>query len=438
MKDKILYIYYFVLILTLALYTNMNASPNIVIRLGYLAAMIIPLLKKVELFPAIIVCALGISKNTFAYPLMPTDIAYYIILALGFALLALYHRDFTTRINPIFYFALIYTGLNDIAMQGELSQMTIMFFICILYYMCMENDIDIGCQYLPLAFILISLTISFWAIFFPEAQINSYNKVGEVEQTGWSDPNYLSVALGTGLVVAVKDLFKGSNKLLYTLISCLTILGSSIALLLLASRGAILSVIVATTALFVLSKTGRWTKLIAIITAGLFIFFLYNNQYMDFVMDRFEADDGTGAHRTEIWQSKLNNFFLLDNPLYWIFGVGQSEGIKLGEYFGQSVSGVSTHNDFISVLIYYGFIGVAIFLYVITYPIRICSKEERPYIIALLSYLLAFSMTIEPLARGTFVYWGLFLYVMVLARHSQELELFDEEDDIEYDNEEQD
>lgn len=415
------------LILTLALYTNMNASPNIVIRLGYLAALILPLLKMVEMFPAIIICTLGISKSSFAYPFMPTDMAYYIILALGFALLALYHRDFTTRTNPIFYFALIYIGLNDIAMQGELSQMAIVFFICILFFMCVEDDIDVVRHILPLSFILISLTISYWVMFCPEAQINNYNKAGDVQQTGWTDPNYLSAVLGMGLVVAVKKLINGGNRLFFIPVLGLTVLGSSISLLILASRGAILSVIVATTASFVLSKTGIKAKIIAIIVAVFFVFFLYNNQYMDFVMARFEADDGTGAHRTEIWQSKLNDFFLIDNPFYWMFGVGQSEGIKLGDYFGASVSGVSTHNDIISVLIYYGLIGISIFFCVIAYPLRICSNEDRPQILALMLYPLMCSMTIEPLAQGNFVYWGFLFYIIVLARNSQEQELIDEE-----------
>lgn len=437
MKDKILYIYYFLLILSLAFYTNMNASPNIVIRLGYLAALILPLLKMVEVFPAIIICALGISKNTFAFPLMPTDMVYYIVLALGFAFLALSQRDFTTKINPIFYFALIYIGLNDIAFQGEISQMTIAFFICILFYLCMEDDLDFGTRFLPLSFILISLTISFWAIFFPEAQTNSYNKVGEMEQIGWTDPNYLSAALGAGLVIAVRDLVKGGNRLIYTTILYLTILGSSIALLLLASRGAILSVVFSTTIFVVSSKTNIKTKAIAIGAAGLFLLFLYTNQYMDFVMARVEADDGTGSQRTKVWISKINDFFLIDNPLTWTFGVGQDEGARLGVSIGKAIDYFSTHNDFLSILIYYGFVGVAIFLSLIAYPLRICSKEDRPQIIALLAYLLMCSMTIEPLAHGTFVYWGLFLYVMVLARQSQELKLFYEENSLEYEDEEQ-
>ena len=435
MNGKLLYLYYFVLILALALYTNMSASPNIVIRLGYLAALILPLIKRVELFPAIIICALGISKCTFAYPLMPTDSVYYITLALGFAFLALSRRDYSTRINPIFYYVLIYVGFNDMAMQGELSKMTIMFFIFILFFFCLEDDLEIGCQLLPIAFIIISLTISFWALFFPEAQINSYNKAGDMEQTAWTDPNYLSAALGTGLVIAVRDLIKGSNKLIYISILSLTILGSSLALLFLASRGAILSVTLATTSLFVLSKTSGRTKVIAIIAAGLFLFFLYTNQYMDFLMARVERGDGTGSNRTVVWMSKIDDFFLLDNPLSWIFGVGHDEGTKLGRYFHNAITGFSTHNDYLSMLIYYGFVGLAIFLCVIAYPLRICSKEERPYIIALLVYLLTCSMTIEPLAHGNFVYWGFLFYIMIYARQSQELELVHEGDEEGYEEE---
>ena len=436
MSNKTLYLYYFLLFLALALYTNMNASPNMLIRMGYLVALIAPLTNRKVLFPAIIICALGISKNTFAYPLMPTEMIYYIILALAIAFWELYYRDFTTRINPLFCIVLIYVGLNDIAMQGEFSQMATVFFMCILLFMCLEDDIDYGTEFLQISFIIISLTISYWVLFCPDAQVNSYNKVDGVEQKGWSDPNYLSAALGTGLIIAVRNLLKGGNGLLYNSFLSLTILGSSIAMLLLASRGAILSVIIATTALFVLSKTSFRTKIFAIITAGLFLLFLYTNQYMDFLMARVEADDGTGGHRTGIWQSKLHDFFLIENPQNWIFGVGQTEGAKLGSYLGSTVSVLSTHNDYLSIHIYYGFIGIAFFLSIIAYPLRICSKEERPYIIALLTYLLICSMTIEPLAHGNFVYWGFLFYIMIYARQSRELEVLHEEEEEIYDYEE--
>lgn len=427
MTNRLLYIYYLALILVLALYTNMSSSPNMMIRFGYLTAMIIPLVNRVEWFPAIIICALGISKSTFAFPFMPTDIAYYVVLTLSFAFLAIYRRNLVLGLHPLFYFAFAYIALNDISLQGELSQMSIMFFLCILLYLCVFDNLDVVCQLLPLSFIFISLTISYWTIFCPEAQINSYNKAGDMEQIGWSDPNYLSIVLGMGLVIAVRDLFKGGNKLVYTSLLGIAVLVSTIAMLILASRGAIISATLAITAFFVFSKAGKRTKIIAIVVAALFIVFLYTNQYIDFVMARIEAEDGTANQRTIIWQSKINDFFLLDNPFSWIFGVGQSEGFKLGKYLGRSLIGMSTHNDFLSVLIYYGFIGVLLFISVITYPLRICTKEDRPQIIILLAYLLICSMTIEPLAHGNFVYWGFLLYIIVLARYSQEQELIDEE-----------
>lgn len=429
MKDKFLYYYYFALILVLALYTNMSHSPNMVVRLGYLGALVLPLVRREALFPAVIICALGISKSTFAYPLMPTDMYYYVILALVFAVLSLYRRDFQAEINPLFLVALIYVLLNDLVLQNGLSKIEVLLVICILFYLCIDNFAEVDTQYLSLSFMLISLTISFWFLFVPEAQVNSYNAVEEMEQTGWMDPNYLGAALGTGLVVAVKDLLAGNKKPYYIVISVLTVIGTTFALLQLASRGAILSVVFAVTILFVFLNSKVWIKITVVILAVLFVLFLYSNQYMEFVLARFEKDDGTGSLRTVIWYTKLDEFFRNRNPLDWVFGIGHREGVELGGTFGMSAHGMSTHNDFLSVLIYYGFVGVIIFFSAIAYPVRICQKSDRPQIIALLVYLLMCSMTIEPMAHGNFVYWGFFFYIIVLARQSQAMELIEEEED---------
>ena len=439
MNNKFLYIYYFALILVLVLYTNTNGSPNIVVRFGYLAALVIPLINKVEWFPAIIICALGISKSTFAYPFMPTDMIFYVVLALSFAFLALYRRDLVLGVNPLFYLIFAYVALNDIVMQEELSQMSIVFFIYLLFFICVREDFDIANHLLPFSFILISLAISYWILFCPEAQTNSYNKVGDMEQKGWSDPNYLSAVLGMGLVIAIRDLFVGERTKIHVTLLTLTAIASTFAMLLLASRGALLSVVLSITSLFVLSKPKSWSKIAVIIAAVLFIVFLYTNQYMNFVMARIEAEDGTGTHRTEIWLSKINDFFLLDNPLYWIFGVGQIEGGRLGNYLGSTVTALSTHNDYLSLLIYYGFVGVLIFFSIIVYLLRTCSQMVRPQVLALLVYILVGSMTIEPLSRGNFVYWGFLFYIIIFAYQSKELEyVYDEGEEKEFNDDEQD
>lgn len=412
------------MILVLVSYTNTSSSPNLIVRLVYLGALVLPLLNKVELYPAIIICTLGITKSTFAFPFMPTEMYYYVILSLGFSVLVLMRKNRQTNampsIKPLFIIVLLYIAFDDLVLQGELSHLVTVVFLCILFFVCMEKKEEVGNRFLPYSFILISLTISYWALFCPEAQIKSYNRVGDMEQTGWMDPNYLSAILGTGLIVSIRELLSGDKKLLGKVVLIITTIASVFALLQLASRGIILAVLGSILVLISFSRINLWVKTTVFVVAAAFVVFLYSNGYFDFVLARFEADDGSGSHRTEIWMSKLNAFFNSKNPLHWLFGIGQSEGMKLGEYFGLSVNGLSTHNDFVSVLIYYGFIGVILLFAVIAYPLRICSKQIRPQIVALLCYLLMCSMSIEPLAQGSLVYLSFFFYIIQLARQSRQ------------------
>lgn len=418
MKGKALYLYYTVLILALVLYTNTNQSPSMLIRMGYLAALVVPLFDKVELFPVIIICSLGIAMNTFAYPLMPTGIVYYVVLGFLFAFLSLSRRGFRTRIKPLFLFAFVYLVVNDLSLHGGISHMAIMFLLFILFFFCIEEE-ETALQLFPSSFIAISLAISYWVIFCPEALTNTYNMVDDLEQKSWTDPNYLSAVLGMGFVVTIRDLFKGENKLQYKVLLIVVALSSTIGLLILASRGAIVSVIIAASILLISSKTNKYIKVGAILFALAFIVFLYSNQYMDLIAARIESDDGSGSYRTEIWLSKLNEFFLIINPFSLITGVGQTRGGQLGTYMGSSAEYISTHNDYLSMLIYYGVAGFIVFLYIIAYPLKICQKTVRPQIASCLAYLLMCSMTIEPLAQGNFVYWGFLFYIIIWARESQ-------------------
>ena len=167
--------------------------------------------------------------------------------------------------------------------------------------------------------------------------------------------------------------------------------------------------------LFSRVKTG--TKVFTVIGIIVFLVFLYSNQYFDFILSRFAADSGTGANRTTIWATKLAAFSSDGGILDWIFGIGQREGVKLG--FG---SGMSTHNDYLSVLLYYGVIGLFFLVCTIAYPLMICSKKVRPKIAAYLIYLLVCSMTIEPLARGNIAYIGFLFYITQLARQSRSVQ----------------
>ena len=418
MKQKELYIYYLGLIAILVLYTNMHRSPTELFRFGYLAALVLPILKKEALFPAVLICSLGISRNTFAFPIMPTELMVYVYLSFMFAFLALQHPNSHATIHPVFFFALIYVVLIDMVMLSRLSSMALVCLMTIMMYMCLK-DTDAGVEILPVSFIIISLAISYWVLFCPEAQINEYNRVENSRQTGWTDPNYLSAALGIGLVIAVRNLFKGVNNSFYLFGLILTVIGSTISMLMLASRGAITAATVSIVSLFVLSNSKRYIKVTVFLLAVLFVIFLYSNQYMDFVISRFETEDGTANNRTLIWISKLHDFFLIENPFNLFFGVGHRMGAELGSVYAFSEKSVSTHNDCISMLLYYGVVGLFLFLYVLFYPVRICQRKERPYILALVIYLFVSSFTIEPLARGKFIHWAFFLYIIMEARRTR-------------------
>ena len=420
MRNKTLYfLYYCALMIILALYSNMESSPNTVFRFGYLAALVLPLINKAELFPAIIICALGISYNSYACMIMPTGIVYYVALALAFTLLALFRKKTLPKAHPVFYVALLYVAFNDLALQGELSQMSIVFFIILLLFNCVEGE-ELGIKIMPLAFIFISLAISYWALFCPDAQINSYNEVDEMEQTAWSDPNYLSGALGIGLVLASKELINAKKRPLYKLFLIITAIGASLALVVLASRGAIVSSVVTIVALILVSKKKIGTKILALVLVALFIIILKNNQYLDFIIARFENDDGSGSFRTEIWQSKWEEFFSVESPTRWFFGLGQTEAMQLGTYMGDSKFNISTHNDFLSMLLYYGFTGLFLFLYVVAYPLMTCQIERRAQTFVLLLFFAMSAFTIEPIAHGNYVYFGFLFYIIMYSRQGKE------------------
>ena len=275
-------------------------------------------------------------------------------------------------------------------------------------------------NFLTIAFIVLAVSISFWILFRPETQQSVKDAEENLHLYSWLDSNYLSLFLGTGIVVAVMKLMSGNVNKLYTAILLLSVVVMSMALLALASRGAILATIIAVVTMYMFSKQGIEKKIDVTIIAVVLIYFLYTNQYFDFVLSRVEEEDGSGTGRTDIWASKFEVFCLKNNLFDWIFGIGHSAGILLGKDIGMfGGKGSSTHNDYLSVLFYYGITGIVLFFSALAYPLRICAKAVRPYILAMLMFLMISSMTIEPLARGNIAYWALFFYIMIFARQSQ-------------------
>ncbi len=417
-KKGLIIVYYLLLFLVLALYTDLSQSPNIIIRLGYLAALVIPLYSNLELLPAVFVCALGITKNTFAYPFLPTESYYYVLLALVFAVISLLRKR-KLSVTPFFVIILVYVAINDVLLQNHFSNLAVSIFLILLFHLCFQVEPDTSLTFLPFAFIIITIVLSYWVLFFKDVQVIVYNSAGDMDQMGWMDPNYCGCVLGAGLVLSIRELLFTKNTKVFVFFHSIVIIVALLALLRIGSRGVLISLAIATVFLVSSSRVRFSTKLILIIVSLVLFVFLLNNHYLDLIIARFNNGDQTGSHRTEIWASKLNGFFSNDgNLLKLVFGYGQEEGLKLGSY-KLSSAGTSAHNDFIGILVYYGLFGLALLLMAFAYPVKICSSRSTFQIIALLAYLFVCSMTIEPLSHGNIVYIGMLYYTIQLARQSK-------------------
>lgn len=412
MKGKNLYSYYLVLFLILALSIRMSISSSNVFRIGYLAALFLPLVNNIALFPAILLGSLCLVKNAFDRILVPTELFYYTLLSLAFFILSLTGCGKRTKLKPLFFVILLFFVFSDLLFQQHLAAVTSVFVILVLVSFCAKTDIEISSKSLSLVFLFFSLILCFWIAIAPEALLRTFNSADDMVQSGWQDPNYMSCALGIGLVVAVVKMFQEGKTKLYSLVLILTIVVSAITLLGLASRGNMLAVSVSIALLMVFSKVRRRTKIITIIALVAFIVFLYTNQYIDFLLARIAMDDGTGSGRTTIWMKHLEMIFQKGTILNWLFGFGQGAEPRLGMSH-------ATHNDFITILLYYGFVGLFLLIRVFLYPLKICSKQAKPQIVAMLSYLIICSMSIDPISHGNVAYLSFLFYIILFAHHSR-------------------
>lgn len=418
MKNKFIYRYYFVLLLVLALSNRMSVSSNAIFRIGYLAALFLPLLKNIELFPAILLGSLCMVKNTFAPIFVPTELYYYTLLALAFLVLYMAGGYKAVKIKPLFLVILLYMAVSDLLFQGHIANVTSILFVLILVYVCAEADIGSVTSSLSLIFLFFSLVLCYWMFIIPEDFLKEYNSADDMTQMGWVDPNYFGCSIGTGMILSIMKLFQKGRTKMYSIIIILTIILSFITLLGIASRGIMLSVSVSAVLMMAFSKVSRRRKFLTIVALVLFVVVLYTNRYFDFILARYQLDDGTGSGRTAIWIEKLGVFFKEGSVLNWLFGFGQDAEIRLGMR-------MASHNDFVSVLIYYGFIGLTLLFCVIAYPVKICSKKAKPQVVALLAYLIMCSMSIDPIVHGHVAYLCFFFYIILFAQRSRQVDVLE-------------
>lgn len=394
-----------------------------VLRLAFMAAALLPsVLNREVCYPAILTMFYTISLDGFVYSYFPSTLSLYVIITLVITIF--YSRRIKAGTVPIFIllFAL-YTFVIDLlfSVAGQGASFFQRTFYCFVLMGCFliisRQNTNSALSQLPLCFAVVSIVLSIAFLTHREQFI--LQEIGDMERSGWADPNYFGVALGMGTIVGMIKMFNGEWKSLNIIEKAVYIaaVASSVpALALNASRGAMLSVIVGFVALLFFSRAKFGLKILLTLIAAVAVVYLYSNQYFDLLEYRIMNDEGTGSGRTEIWTEKLSAF-ANGNPLKMIFGYGHVGGANIG---GRHIG---FHNDYIGFLVDYGFIGLGMLLYMLYYPIGIMPKGsyQKPSVIVLIVYLAMSFVTLEPLLTGIMAYFTFYMYALLLAKNSKQI-----------------
>lgn len=426
-KKTLIYIYYAMLIILLVSRMNATSDPPVLLRLVYIAAVIIPTLTIRDIcYPAIMTLFYVISLNGFAYSYMPYNLWFYAIITV-IVLLYYGRRGLKTQTKeysfvPQFVIALaFYIFLVDLiygvhAQNFSIVQDNLYCFLLLGFFLLIIRGKESAAkEQLPICFAVTTIVLCF--AFLTNREQYILQSYADIDRTGWTDPNYFGTVIGMGTICGLIKLFSKEEwkelGFIEKWIYLLAIILSVPVLLLNASRGAVLAVITGIVILFVFSKASVWYKVIVVAIGGLAMFYLYTHDYFSLLLLRVENDDGYGSERTLIWASKLRAY-TQGNILQMIFGYGSADGLIMG--WGGKAKGF--HNDYVGFIVDYGIVGICLFLYMLYYPMRIMphDSKKRPAVIVLLVYIMTCIFTLEPFIMGVLAYFVLYMYALILAQ----------------------
>lgn len=411
---------YYLLCTLLTIYMmKPNVEYSSIIRFGYMVLIYAPLFKYKILVPFVINSFYWISFCSFT-GLLPFSIIYTILTVA--VLYLIFVRNPTKTIPSIF---IVFTAyfLFISSVHWDFDETGVLWGGILIVFMLSDflNDEE-SLNMFSYSFVLISFVLS--AVFIMNYQefMNSYVRgVVAMERSGWMNPNMLGATIGCGLVFALSNLLKAikSNKLVC--LGLLVVIGISfVSLVLLASRGALLSTL---TACFLAtfpqrSISVRYKLIIVLGFLGL-LYYAYISGYFELLEFRTRTEGSTesGGNRIPIWISKLNAFANLDF-ISNVLGIGQLDTMSIGGYH------IRTHNDFVTALIAYGYVGLFLYCFLLVRLIvRSIHFKVFVQMLPFLAILLIEGNVLEPIFRGYLLFLMLFLYIaksIIVAKNSLE------------------
>ena len=385
-------IYYIILLVVLVSWTKVESLPPLPLRMVYMLAVIFPLwIKKSLLFPQVFFTFVIISASLPAVSYMPVDSLYILIVSIISYLL----------INPKF---------SNI----RLLSYALMCVMLIARFIPKDNETIL--KSFIAVFVLVSLVLSFEFVLLGKRFVQSVaTQVGQLDRSGWTDPNYFGSIIGYGVVTSSIALFKWQKmKKKYRWFLLGTIIVSLYTILITASRGVFVALAISMLFLILFSNISKKRKLVYLGSGVFIVFLFYALGVLDLLLLRFQSDAGDAGGRMQIWMPRLNSFFSDSNIFELFFGVGTKQSLFVGTY-----KLLGSHNDYIAIVVRYGIVGLLSLLTLILSPI-IKAKRNKGCVIAAVVYISVCMFSIEPFSAGQWSLLCFYLFIVILSQLNHE------------------
>lgn len=409
-------LYYTLLGVIQALWTNQAAFPPLVLRTGMIILVFGPLLLKREYIPFVYIFFITLRLNlSTAYSYLPdvhsTSIYLLILIALSFV-----HRGVWSKFRfgnhgvRILAFSILLWAIVDLLNNGEIGSGASYFFLAFLLLPFLQDRKSFELSICSYIIVNLLLAIYYYVMF--NKFTAAWGAEG-LERSGWSDPNYFAIHLGIGFMMSMSCLF-GFVKTVYIRLSKFLLIISAFsiffAIMMTGSRAGLISTIIISSLLIFFSKNKAKYKLLPVLIFPIILYIVFTSQFAQLILYRlFEEESfSTAGDRVGIWETVFLHFDT-QNFGYILFG---------GGWFHRTVltNGADTHNELLAVLCDYGIIGVvtSIILYVsIIVDKAYKGNGMRPYLPFL--YLLLMIVSLSPSqypVMPMFLAWLMMSYIL--------------------------
>lgn len=407
-KDRFTFLIYVVMISIQFAMSFTGIELSLYFRLAVLIILFLTLVSNPKWMPFVLTLFWGTSLIS-PLPMLPTET--YFIFIFTIAIGAIHLNYFKNRIRAKIIIMVAYFLLIALITVDQTIDYTTPLFLIIpvaLVVSVFVNDED-DLLRLLLGLMLMSLFLATLFLLRRDDFSEAYKSLG-VERSSWTNSNMFGGCIAVGMVCAVGyilDSFQLNKNRTLSLVAIATVFVSIPALILNASRGALLAALATCLFLLLFSRVKLTYRIIVTIVTVGFTIYLYNSGIFELLEARIgEQDFETGGNRLPIWTAKFQAFNEY-GIVSWIFGVGQPRLRYLGVFY-------STHNDFITALIGYGAVGLVLFLLFLFSPFKM-AKNNKITILCLTVLLLVEGIVLEPIFRGLLPFY---MYYIMLYKYA--------------------